>query len=301
MKDVILLTGANGFLGSACIDFFNRTNEYTVVAIWNNASDRLLDKTNNSIIYEQCNLLNIEQLDSLFEKYSFKSVIHTAALLPDGKPDYLSRATAVNVLATAYLVNRAVQYGINNFIYCSTTSVYGHQPCGNDGWKETSEIKPDNVYAWSKWSGEEALRVACKISSLRGLSLRLSGIHGPNRKNGVVYQMFRMAMMGKAIHINNTRDRFQLIFVAEAIDIINKWLGSISSYQTINTASHTVDSLAAMAEEIINICDSKSPIIDNKQYDNQEWVMNTDLLSKLLPYQAQPLDKRLLEIYQNMI
>lgn len=301
MKQVILLTGANGFLGSACVDFYNSRNQEKVIALWNNGSEKLLHKPNECIIYEQCDLLNNEKIDALFKKYSFTSVIHTAALLPDGKQDYLSRASAANILATSYLVNKAAEYGLNNFIYCSTTSVYGCHPCGKDGWDEETEIKTNDIYAWSKWCGEEALRLACQTSDMKGLSLRLSGIHGSTRTAGVVYHMFRLAKNNDEIQINNNNDRFQLIFLSEAVDIINKGLSVNSSYEVVNAASHTIESLQVLANEIINICGSSSIIFNKDNRNTNEWIMNTDKLSSLLSFQPMPLTYRLMEINKHAI
>jgi nucleoside-diphosphate-sugar epimerase len=298
MKHVILLTGANGFLGSACIDYFNKIDQYKVVALWNNGSENLLSNPKASIIYEKCDLLDIKKLDILFKKYSFTTVIHTAALLPDDEPNYLSRASAVNILATSYIVNKAQVYGVNNFIFCSTTSVYGHKPCNKEGWKETDEIKPDNVYSWSKSAGEEALRIACQKSKMKGLSLRISGIHGPTRTSGAVYQMFMMAKLNEEINISNSTNRFQLVFVAEIIEIINNCLSLESTYEILNIASHTLDSLEILAAEIIKICNSNSVII-NKNHTTTEWIMNTDKLSQILSFHPQSLTKRLVEIYQH--
>jgi len=298
MKQVILLTGANGFLGSACVDFFNSRNHEQVIALWNNRSERLSSRPNECIIYEQCDLLDIENIDALFKKYSPTAIIHTAALLPDSKPDYLSRASGVNILATSYLVNKAVEYGVKNFIYCSTTSVYGYHPCGYEGWKEDTEIKTNDIYSWSKWCGEEALRIVCQTSNMKGLSLRLSGIHGPTRKSGAVYQMFKLAKVNGEIQINNDKDRFQLVFVAEVIEIINKSLLIESSYEVLNIVGHTLDSLRTLAEKIIQICDSKSLIINKKNHNINEWIMNTNKLSNFLSFQPQSLTQRLIEIYK---
>jgi UDP-glucose 4-epimerase len=298
MKQVILLTGANGFLGSTCVSFFNSRNNEQVIALWNNGSERLLSRVNECIIYERCDLLDIEKIDALFKKYPITAIIHTAALLPDGKPDYLSRASAVNILATSYLVNKAVEYSVKKFIYCSTTSVYGFHQCGSDGWKENSEIKTNDIYSWTKWCGEEALRLACQKSNMEGLSLRISGIHGPTRTSGAVYQMFMMAKLNEEINISNNSNRFQLVFVAEIIEIIHNCLSLESSYEILNIASHTLDSLEILAAEIIKICNSNSVII-NKNYNTTEWIMNTDKLSQILSFHPQSLTQRLVEIYQH--
>jgi nucleoside-diphosphate-sugar epimerase len=297
MKQVILLTGANGFLGSACVDFFNSRNKEQVIALWNNGSEKLSSRLNDCIIYEQCDLLDIDSIDSLFKKYSPTTIIHTAALLPDGKPDYLSRASAINILATSYLVNKAVEYSVNLFVYCSTTSVYGYQPCGHEGWKEDIEIKTNDIYSWSKWCGEEALRLACQTSALKGLTLRLSGIHGPKRSSGVVFNMFKLAKNGYTIQINNN-DRFQLIFIDEAINIIIMGLSINSSYEVVNAASHTIETLQLLSNEIISICGSDSVTLINDKRDFKECIMNTKKLSILLSYQPKPLNYHLMAIYE---
>lgn len=297
MKQVILLTGANGFLGSACVDLFNLRNHEQVIALWNKGSERLSSRPNECIIYEQCDLLDIENIDALFKKYSPTAIIHTAALLPDGKPDYLSRASAVNILATSYLVNKAVEYGVKNFVYCSTTSVYGYHPCGYEGWKEDTEIKTNDIYSWSKWCGEEALRLACQTSAMKGLTLRLSGIHGPKRIGGVVFNFFKLAKNGDAIQINNN-DRFQLIFIDEAIKIIIMGLSINSSYEVVNAASHTIETLQLLSNEIINISGSDSVVLIKDKRDINECIMNTEKLSTLLSYQPIPLTYYLMAIYQ---
>src|SRR6266516_3682365 len=178
MANRLLITGANGYLGSACVSRLAHLAKAEVVAVWHAKSDRLEPDLPSHIHYERCDLTNRLDVERLFDRWGITAVIHTAALLPDEAPEYLYRTIQANIVATTNLVDCAVDSGCSRFVYTSSISVYGDAPCPEGGWDEEQPVAPSSIYAWSKYAGEEILRLRCVGGGLSGTSLRLAGIHG---------------------------------------------------------------------------------------------------------------------------
>ena len=183
MSGAILITGANGFFGSHCVERYSQEFDTKVIAIWQSNKDRLLVSPPANIHYVQCDLTDQQAVQALFSKWEVDRVFHAAALLPDGGPGYLHRAVSSNIVATANLVECAAKAGCRRFVYCSSISVYGSVPCPDSGWEEDIKVAPSCIYGWSKYAGEECLRIETSLNGLIGVSLRLAGIHGLGRYN----------------------------------------------------------------------------------------------------------------------
>ena len=134
-----LVTGGSGFIASHTIlELLNAG--YQVTAI-DNFSNSIADSDNNNesislqrvskitgkpIKFIFCDLLNIEQLEDVFKQNKFDAVIHFAALKAVGesvaKPlDYYNN----NIVGSLNLIKCCDKYGVNNFVFSSSATVYG--------------------------------------------------------------------------------------------------------------------------------------------------------------------------------
>ena len=97
-------------------------------------------------------------------------VVHTAALhAPHVGRFSEEEFQAINVDATGRLATLAADRGVRQFIFTSTTALYGHAstPAGRAGWiDETVTPQPKTVYHRSKIAAENVLR---ELSEARGL------------------------------------------------------------------------------------------------------------------------------------
>ncbi|ATL72207.1 hypothetical protein CRH09_29460 [Nocardia terpenica] len=90
------------------------------------------------------------------------TVVHTAALHAPhvgAVPDAEFRA--VNVEATAALLEQATEYGVRQLVYTSTTSVYGHALVPDDRavWvNESLQPRPRDIYDETKLAAEALVR-----------------------------------------------------------------------------------------------------------------------------------------------
>jgi len=148
-KVKILITGANGFIGSHLIRRFSTLNGFEVSGLVRETSDlfRLADGS-----YD----LRFASLDDPLEEIvrGFDAVIHTAARSSDwGNYDSFCRA---NVVGTVNLARTAITGGVGRFIHFSSTVIYGFT--GN---RSTGEDRPPapfkNPYCVTKVMAEEEL------------------------------------------------------------------------------------------------------------------------------------------------
>jgi len=94
-----------------------------------------------------------------------------------------------NVYGTQNLLEFAKKRDIKQFVYASSSSVYGINP--NVPWKETDFVlDPISPYASSKISGELLGHVYSHIHNIRFIGLRLFTVYGPRQRPDLAIHKF---------------------------------------------------------------------------------------------------------------
>jgi|GEM_PF-767000 len=161
-KKKILVTGANGFTGSTLIKDLQDSNwEIIPMTQWEMG-------LKNEVTIDFCDKEFMKVLQGLSP---VDAVVHLGAKVGwDGS----SRADLFqpNVLATAELVNWAKQHN-SYFVFASAALICGER---NPHITAGCVLNTDNDYLYSKWLGEELIR----MSGIKHAVLRISGIFGKN-------------------------------------------------------------------------------------------------------------------------
>jgi len=275
MKKSVLITGANGFLGSSLVATLFSESGLKLVGLYRNKEDRLLRNAEETLAYVRCDLRDREAISSIFRTFQIEAVVHTAAAVSSrDDEDYLVEALRDNIQSQANLVCAALQHGCRRFIFCSTLSVYGSHLRRKTGFRENDPALPSSVYGWSKYSAEEILRVKAEASEVtQGVTLRFSGIHGPGRESGVVYNLLRSGLGGKVVTIRESRSRFRFLFVDDAVKAIRLALSGklIEKYNCFNVAGGEIATLGELVRVVKrlpgNFC--RVDIIEDSQERNQ--------------------------------
>ena len=141
---IVIITGANGLVGSEAVSFFSK-KKYTVVGIDNNLRKfffgedgstswikRKIIKENKNYIHYNIDIRNSQALNKLFKRYknNISLIIHCAAQPShDYGKNYPKIDFNVNATGTLNLLELTKKYCPNSpFIFMSTNKVYGDNP-----------------------------------------------------------------------------------------------------------------------------------------------------------------------------
>ena len=107
--------------------------------------------------------------------------------------------------------------------------------------------------------------------------------------------MMRTAMAGQPLIVNNPTNRFQLLFLDDALDclFLSLTISLRGSYQCINLASYTFPSMREMARRIVEYCKSESPLkIGSTQLEDNQ-VMNLGAMRTFLGHSPRGVESSL--------
>lgn len=127
----LLLTGANGFVGSYFLNIYKDT--YTIETF--------------SFVKDDFKSLQVTSTDT---------VIHLSALVHQMRGASDEAYEKVNVNQTLELARKAKEAGVKQFIFMSTVKVYGEE--SNDIYTEVSACNPQDEYGKSKLKAERELK-----------------------------------------------------------------------------------------------------------------------------------------------
>lgn len=276
-----LVTGGAGFIGShvceqllkrcakvICVDNFN--DYYSPSKKWLNVSKLLED--DYFTLYED-DICDYDAMRKIFEKHKIDKVIHLAA-----RAGVRASITdpilyeEVNLLGTTNLLELSNEFKIKNFVFASSSSVYGSNK--KMPFKETDYVDtPLSPYAATKKAGELLCHAYHYLYGLNISCLRFFTVYGPRgRPDMVMYKFIEKTIRGEKI------DKF----------------GKGNSMRDYTYVSDIVDGILAAVDknypfEIFNLGNSK-PTKLNKIIKIVEKVTGKKVLINQLPKQKGDVD-----------
>jgi UDP-glucose 4-epimerase len=193
----ILITGGAGYIGShTCVELLNNGFDIVVMDNYSNASPDVIGKiealTGKKFPAYECDMLDYEGFEKIFQENKIDAVIHFAGLKAVGesveKPlEYYHN----NLTGTLNLFRLMRQYGVNKFVFSSSATVYGMN--NKAPFTEDMPLSATNPYGWTKYMIEQITRDFCHANpNLKAALLRYfnpigahpSGLIGEN-PNGI--------------------------------------------------------------------------------------------------------------------
>ena len=146
-------------------------------------------------------------LEKVFKKERPDKVVHLAAMA--GVRSSLrdpALYVEVNVMGTTHLLDLAVKYGVKNFLYASSSSVYGNNT--KLPFSESDPVdSPISPYAATKKATELLAHVYSHIHALPTTGLRFFTVYGPwGRPDMALFTFTRDILAGRTIAVYNHGD-----------------------------------------------------------------------------------------------
>ena len=174
--DRILVTGGVGYLGSNLI---SQLIKYGCDEIHSIDLERT-EQENPNITFHQVNLLDSSSLSDKVKEIKPTLVYHLAANLNRSRDfSIVQQLMDVNFTGTTNLLNALEDIPYKNFIYTSTSEVYGGKDI-TPPFKETGDFVPASPYSLSKYCGEMALKTFSEIKEKKYTILRMFNFLGSN-------------------------------------------------------------------------------------------------------------------------
>lgn len=176
MKQTVLVTGANGFVGSAqCLEMARRGHTVRAAVRSASATARLAS--------HDCQIVHVggnANWDSAVSGVDV--VIHLAArvhVMRDSVSDPLAAYREVNVAATERLARVAAARGVQRFVFVSSIKVNGEGTQPGRPYSPDDAPAPVDPYGVSKMEAEQALRQVAQETGLEVAIVRPVLVYGP--------------------------------------------------------------------------------------------------------------------------
>lgn len=174
----ILITGVAGLIGSRMAEWV-MTNypEYEVIGI-DNLSGGYKENLPKGITFIQLDLAK-DELDIAFTGKNVQFVFHFAAYAAEGLSPFIRRFNySNNLVATANLVNKCIEYNIKRLVFTSSMAVYG---VGHPPFDESHIPSPIDPYGVAKYACEMDIQIAGEQHKLDWCIIRPHNVYGKNQ------------------------------------------------------------------------------------------------------------------------
>ena len=258
---MILITGANGFIGSNLIENLN-SHKYNILGV-SRKNKYMLDISDNS------GLVNIMS--------GVDAIIHTA-----GKAHILKKYTdsdirdfrKINVDDTLSLARNAASYGIKKFIFLSSAKVYGEPNYLGEVFNEESRLVRGDLYVNSKIDAETGLLKIAQETKLKVIIIRIPLVYGRGVK-GNLRALIEHISKGYPLPLKAAnKNARSMISVNNLSNFIFACIDNpAADNQIFNVCDDDIISTASLIDELYNIFE-----VGNKNFYCPLWIIKLILI-----------------------
>tara|TARA_B100000427_G_C15476688_1_gene581064 strand:- start:111 stop:1025 length:915 start_codon:yes stop_codon:yes gene_type:complete len=284
----ILVTGANGFIGSALSKKLLEM-EQNVVGIARSHSgflkDEILDSKKFNFLKLDLGKDNLEQLDE-----DIDVIVNLASQQPNNKNIDWKDFYMSNVQAIRNICKFASNRDIKQVISVSSTAVL--QTENYEQYNEHSKMNPITPYGYSKCLGEYNIR---KFSESKNKTqytiLRFPSVFGKNHLGGIIYTIYELASKDLNIELYDNGEKLRnLLYISDAVDSILKCIfkmKELGRFELFQVGSSNSLKMNEITQIIIDKVDSKSKVIPIEKPTNQNNIsLNLSKLNNQLDFKT---------------
>ena len=266
----ILVTGGAGFIGSHLMERLlgegravinvDNFNDYYDPNVKRRNIEPLLQKADYRLMEGE--ILDYAFLKDVFSKERINIVVHLAAragVRPSIMQPQLYQD--VNVVGTTNLLELSRQFGVEKFIFGSSSSVYGENkkvPFSEDDPVD----RPISPYAASKKAGELICYTYHHLYGLPTTCLRFFTVYGPRQRPDMAIHKFTRSIHngGEIAMFGDGTSKRDYTFVSDIIEGICRAIEHCRGYHIYNLG----ESKTITLKELINLiakCVGREPVI----------------------------------------
>ena len=258
----VLITGGAGFIGSATAKalmergdtpaLIDNFNDYYDPQLKEDRIKKFLKAYKGKFTLYRGDIRDEKFLEKVFKKEQPEKVVHLAAMA--GVRNSLENPALyvdINIMGTTRLLDLAVKYKIKNFLYASSSSVYGNNK--KLPFSETDNVDtPLSPYAATKKADELLAHVYSHVYKLPTTGLRFFTVYGPwGRPDMALFLFTEKTFSGKTIEVNNHGKMSRnFTYIDDIVSGILTTLDANLSYGVMNIGGDKENTLMEFIEEI---------------------------------------------------
>jgi nucleoside-diphosphate-sugar epimerase len=216
VKETILVTGANGFVGRALVARLVADGHAVRAAV----------RRTEVLFPPGVRIAGIGNLDKSTDwrecLEGATAVVHCAARvhrLHDTADDALAECRRMNRDATAALAEQAASRGVRRFVFLSSIKVNGEATSPGQRFRADDDVAPVDPYGVSKWEAEQRLAEIGARTGLDVVILRPPLVYGPGVRANFL-QMMKAVDLGLPLPFGAIANRRSLIALENLVDLI---------------------------------------------------------------------------------
>jgi len=265
----ILVTGGSGYLGQHLI----RSLQNEGALVFNISFGCEPSEFDFDI-----DITRFEDLKSAVKKINPQFIYHLAASLDRSRGlEKFDEVMKVNLMGTSNLLKALESMDYQNFIFTSSSEVYGNRP---SPLLESMELDPVSPYSMSKVFGEMLLKAHSQLNKHNYTILRLFNFYGSGMPESFfIPQMVQTLMRGESFEMTSGEQRRDFIHVDDVVRaLILCGNNSNAHLQTFNVCSGKGVQLRQLAQLVAsNLNQLQSLKIGALPYrENEVWEMVGD-------------------------
>ena len=269
-KMKILITGGSGFIGRHLIRVLSQNEDAEIYVL----SRKEMNDPNVTVLHGD--VLNAEQIESIFCEYSFDVVYHFAAITEHHRiVDEKAQTFRTNLQGTINLLESFNRHCNNSlFVYSSTGKVYGKS--NEMPLSESAYVNPQNILGKTKRITEEVIELYA-IPKNQYLCCRIFNIFGEWQKRSFVVPTILDQLNESSIYLGALHDLRDYLYIDDLISAFIACQNNASNFSQVdyvNIGSGIPADVSDILDAISELLGRKLDVsIDKSKLRNDETVV----------------------------
>ena len=216
--ELILITGASGFVGNAVLQRLLANDNFSTVAVVVRRGDLQWPERVRSHL-----IGNLEaSADWALALIGVSAVVHCAArvhVMADTATNPLDEFRRVNVQGTLNLARQPAASGVRRFVFVSSIKINGESTLMGSPYMADDALAPMDAYGVSKMEAEQGLRELAEQTGMEVVIIRPPLVYGPGVKANFA-AMTRWLKRGVPLPLVAIHNQRSLVALDNLVDLI---------------------------------------------------------------------------------
>lgn len=260
----IFITGIGGFVGSHLARSLVASGHEVGGLLLPDESTKSLTPVLQELRLFRGNILQNEQLKTVFANFQPEMLFHLAALAPVS-PSLVDPQSyhRVNYEGTVRVAESAQELeSLQLFVFPSSSEVYGVQSV-QSSFREDKPLQPTNPYSTSKLAAENYLQKLEHSDGFHAAILRFCNTYGRKFDSYVVEYFIMQVLAGKPLMVKTPNAFRDFLYIDDHVAAYNALLETRKP-GIYNIGTGKPISIQQLAEKIVYLLDSSSEIVTNR-------------------------------------